>query len=91
MTFRILFTQSYNKKAARFARRHPDLIPQYEKTLKLLEVNPFHPSLRLHRQKGTLSDLYSVSINISYRITLELLIQDGSIILVDVGEHEEVY
>lgn len=91
MTFRILYTASYIKKAERFTRSHPDLIPQYEKTLKLHEVNPFHPSLRLHRLKGPLSDLYSVSINISYRITLEFLIKDKSIIPVDVGKHEEVY
>ena len=91
MNFRILYTTSYIKRAARFAKRHPDLIQQYEKTLKLLELNPYHPSLRIHRLKGHLSDLHSVSINISYRITLEFLISDGVIIPVNVGSHDEVY
>ena len=91
MKFRIIYTQSYIKRAAKFARRHPDLIPQYEKTLKLLEINPFHPSLRLHRLKGPLSALHSVSINISFRVTLEFLIDDRTIIPVNVGNHEEVY
>ena len=91
MTFRIQYTKSYNKRAARFVRRHPDLIPQYEKTLKLLELNPYHPSLRLHRLSGPLSELHSVSINISYRITLEFLLEDGKIIPVNVGSHDEVY
>lgn len=75
----------------RFIKRHPELIPQYEKTLKLLELNPYHPSLRLHRLKGPLHDLHSVSINIGYRITLEFLIDDGMIIPVNVGSHDEVY
>ena len=91
MKYRIIYTPSYNKRAARFIRKHPDLIPQYEKTLKLLEIDPFHPSLRLHRLKGRLSELHSVSINISYRITLELVLHENEIIPVDVGSHDEVY
>ncbi|MBE0576153.1 MAG: plasmid stabilization protein [Desulfuromonadales bacterium] len=91
MSFRILYTPSYVKRAARFIKRHPELTQQYEKTLRLLELNPYHPSLRLHRLKGSLSDLHSVSINISYRITLEFLVEDGKIIPVNVGSHDEVY
>jgi len=91
MSFRIIYTKSYLKRATKFAKRHPDLLAQYEKALKLLELNPFHPSLRLHRLSGSLSDLHSISINISYRITLEFLIEDGKIILVNVGSHDEIY
>jgi len=91
MSFQIIYTKSYLKRATKFAKRHPDLLIQYEKALKLLELNPFHPSLRLHRLSGSLSDLHSISINISYRITLEFLIEDGKIILVNVGSHDEVY
>lgn len=91
MSFRILYTDSYVKRAARFIKRHPDLLPQYEKTLKLLELNPFHPSLRLHRLKGPLQDLHSVSINISYRITLEFILDERTIIPVNVGKHGEIY
>jgi len=91
MSFRIIYTPGYNKRAARFIRKHPNLVPQYEKTLKLLEIDPFHPSLRLHRLKGPLNELHSVSINISYRITLELILQGQVIIPVDVGSHDEVY
>jgi proteic killer suppression protein len=91
MSFRIIYTKSYLKRATKFAKRHPDLLAQYEKALKLLELNPFHPSLRLHRLSGSLSDLHSISINISYRITLEFIIEDSKIILVNVGSHDEVY
>ncbi len=61
------------------------------KTLQLLEMNPHHPSLRLHSLSGRLQELHSVSINLSYRITLELLIQDEEIIPVNVGDHDRVY
>jgi len=84
MRFRILYTKSYLKRAARFIKHHPEITPQYEKTLKLLELNPGHPSLRLHRLRGALSPLHSVSINVSYRITLEFLIEDKKIIPVNI-------
>jgi len=64
---------------------------QYLKTLQLLEANPFHPSLHLHPLQGKLAKLHSVSINLSYRITLELLVQDKEIIPVNVGDHDAVY
>ena len=91
MSFTLLFTHSYTKRAGKFLRKHPDLLGQYEKTLRLLELNPFHPSLRLHRLKGKLADLHSVSVNISYRITIEFLIQEQTIIPVNIGTHDEAY
>ncbi len=91
MIYQIIYTPGYNKRAARFLKKHPDLTLQYEKTLQLLEVDPFHPSLRLHRLKGGLAGLHSVSINMSYRITLEMIFQGNSLLLVDVGSHDNVY
>ena len=91
MSFQLVFTQQYEKRAARFLKRHPELEKQYLKTLQLLEMNPHHPSLRLHALSGKLQGLHSVSINFSYRITLELLIQDEEIIPVNVGDHDVVY
>ena len=73
------------------SKKHPELLRQYEKTLKLLEVNPFHPSLRLHELKGKLKGLYSVSINMSYRIVINFIITDQDIILINIGSHEQVY
>jgi mRNA-degrading endonuclease YafQ of YafQ-DinJ toxin-antitoxin module len=91
MSFTLIFTTQYEKRAARFIKRHPELENQYLKTLQLLEMNPHHPSLRLHSLSGKLQGLHSVSVNLSYRITLELLIQDSEIIPVNVGDHNTVY
>jgi toxin HigB-1 len=91
MTHVLRFTAQYNRRAARFLKRHPELRQQYLKALQLLEANPFHPSLRLHALGGKLQGLHSVSINLSYRITLELLIQNEQVIPVNVGDHDAVY
>ena len=76
MSWSLVFTEHYEKCARLFLKRHPELEKQYLKILQLLEANTFHPSLRLHPLSGRLSGLHSVSINLSYRITLEFLIQD---------------
>jgi len=91
MNYKIIYTNSYNKRAAKFIKKHPELSGQYERTLELLELNPFHPSLKLHRLSGKLDELYSISINISYRITLEFLISEKTIIPVKIGTHDEAY
>ena len=88
---KIRFTESYNKRAKKFFKKHPDLINQYEKVLQLLEMNPNHPSLRLHKLKGPLSNIYSVSINISYRMTMEFIMEEGIIIPIHIGSHQDVY
>jgi len=87
---KIIYSDKYNKKAKKFLKKHPDLVVQYEKTVELLELNPHHPSLRLHKLTGKLSDLYSVYINFTYRLSIEFIIQDEKIIPVDIGTHEEV-
>lgn len=87
----IIYTESYLKREKKFFKKHPELITQYEKTLKLLELEPSHSSLRLHRLHGKLNDLYSVSVNISYRLTIYFLIDKDQIIPVDIGSHDELY
>jgi toxin HigB-1 len=91
MSWSLVFTEQYEKRALRFLKRHPELEKQYLKTLQLLEANPHHPSLRLHQLSGRLSGLHSVSINLSCRITLEFLLEDQEIIPVNVGGHDAVY
>lgn len=89
--YKIIYTASYVKKTKKFFKKHPQLISQYEKVLKLLEINPQHPSLRLHELQGKFKGIYSVSINLSYRLTLDLIIKDKKIIPLQIGSHEEVY
>jgi mRNA-degrading endonuclease YafQ of YafQ-DinJ toxin-antitoxin module len=91
MTYRLIYPESYVRKARKFLGKHPEVRNQYQKTLELLEVNPHHSALRLHGLQGRLSGLSSASINMSYRIVLEMVIRDNDIILVDVGNHDQVY
>ena len=91
MAFKLTYPDSYARKAKKFLRKHPEIHKQYQKTLELLEVNPYHPSLRLHGLQGRLKGLSSVSINMSHRIVLEMIVQNENIILIDIGNHDQVY
>lgn len=91
MPYTLIYPDSYIRRARKFLRKHPEIHNQYKKTLQLLELNPSHPSLRLHGLEGRLEGLSSVSINMSYRIVLELEIRDEEIILINVGNHDQVY
>jgi len=91
MPYKLIYPESYIRRARKFLRKHPEIVAQYRKVLELLELNPFHPSLRLHPLKSRLSGLSSVSINFSYRIVIQLIIEGDEILLINIGKHDEVY
>ena len=86
LAWQLLFTEQYNRRAARFLRRHTSA-----KALKLPEADPHHPSLRPHASKGKWPGLHSVSISFSYRSTREWLITKSEVVPINVGSHCEVY
>ncbi|AFZ50275.1 type II toxin-antitoxin system RelE/ParE family toxin [Dactylococcopsis salina] len=78
----------------RLIRKNPHLIPLLEKTLKQLSENPFHPTLRTHKLKGELEEIWSCSINYQYRILFEFVRntqEEDAILLLNLGTHDEVY
>ncbi len=91
MIYKILITSEYLKKLKKFIKKHPDMLDRYTKTIEILEVDPFHPSLRLHKLKGKLCEFHSISINTEYRVIIDFIIQDNEIIPIDIGTHDEVY
>ena len=91
MRFKLIYPESYIRRARKFLKKHPEIYSQYRKTLELLALNPYHPLLRLHSLQGRMSGLSSVSINSSYRIVIEFIIEGDEILLVNIGKHDQVY
>jgi mRNA-degrading endonuclease YafQ of YafQ-DinJ toxin-antitoxin module len=91
MTFALITTQHFERRARKFLRKHPDLRPVLRDTLDQLSLDPFKPRLKLHALGGTLAGVQGVSLTHSYRITLTLRITQQEIVLLDVGTHDEVY
>lgn len=91
MSWAILTTASFDRRARKFLTRHPDLRPRLATTLAQLAADPFEPTLKLHALGGKLQGLQAVSITYSYRLTLTLQITAHEILLIDIGSHDEVY
>lgn len=88
---KIRSTKSYDKKLIKFRKKHPELRSKYALVIELLALDPFSKSLAMHKLKGNLSDLYAVSLNFQYRITLLFEIKDDEIILINIGTHDQSY
>lgn len=91
MNYKIIISDAYKKRVIKFLKKHPDIFKRYAKAMSILEVDPFHPSLRLHKLKGNLNEYYSVSINMEYRVVIDFLIVDKEIIPIDIGSHDDAY
>ena len=91
MNYKIVRTDEYFRKLKKFIKKHPDTLNRYIKTIELLEIDPYHPSLRLHKLNGKLRCYHSISITMQYRIVIDFIIQDNKIIPIDIGTHDEVY
>lgn len=89
MNYKLVYDEKFVKKSAKFLKKHPDLKEKYFKILSILENNPFHPSLRLHKIKG--SDYYSISVTMNYRILLYFLVKNDEIYLLDIDSHDNIY
>jgi addiction module RelE/StbE family toxin len=77
------------KKAAKLIDANPKLEDSVNKTLRLLESNPFDPSLKTHKLEGRLKDKYSCSLTDDLRIVFKLI---GKVIhLINVGPHGKSY
>jgi proteic killer suppression protein len=87
----VIITDHFNLNVVKFLKSHPELVNKYKKTVLQLQINPYHPLLRQHKLNGKLQDFYSVSINMQYRISLDFIIQDDQIILLDIGNHDYLY
>jgi mRNA interferase YafQ len=89
--YTLIWTNTFLRTAKKFLKRNPDLRSEFERTLKQLEKDPKHPKLRLHPLKGRLSGKQAVSLTYSHRIVLILALEEGEIVLLDVGTHDQTY
>ena len=89
--YQLVWTNTFLRTARKFLKKNPDLRGEFERTLNQLENDPNHPKLRLHPLKGQLAGKHAVSLTYSHRIVLVLALNEGEIVLLDVGTHDQAY
>jgi len=85
------FRHIYKKRT----RRNPELRESVERTLYILATDPFHPSLRTHKLKGSLAETWACTIDYENRLLFEFAEHPDTgtveLLLLTLGSHDEVY
>ena len=82
------FKRIYKK----WSQKHPDLIEQFRNKMELFVIDPYTPSLKTHSLTGVLKGTYSSRINYDHRLIFKFLDKEKKkVLLVDIGNHNEVY
>jgi mRNA-degrading endonuclease YafQ of YafQ-DinJ toxin-antitoxin module len=90
---RLLRSQAFVRAARKAIKKSPRLAGELAATLEALEQDAFHPSLRTHKLKGKLEGIWACSAGYDLRVLFRLVThaEVEAILLLTVGDHDEVY
>ncbi|MBF0458260.1 MAG: type II toxin-antitoxin system mRNA interferase toxin, RelE/StbE family [Nitrospirae bacterium] len=86
---RLIPKKRFLRKAYKIAKGSNSSKEKLLRTLKILQENPFTPSLDTHKLSGNLKDTYACSVTDDIRITF--MLSGDTIHLLNIGSHDEVY
>ena len=85
--FELLYTDEFKR---RYDKLPSSIQRKIEKQEKLFRTNPFHPSLHTEKLIPKKEELWSIRVDLRYRIIFRFL--DGqSVVLMNVGPHDRIY
>jgi|GEM_PF-578872 len=64
----IFTTSAFDKMSRDFLRKNPSMMTKWAKTIRMLEKDVFHPTLKTHKLHGNLKELYACRISYDHRI-----------------------
>ncbi len=85
---KVTFSPTFQKKLAQLQKKDQKLFEKVKKQFVLFKKDAHHPSLRLHKLKGELQDVWSFSVTMDFRL---LFVEDSTYYFFDMGEHDEIY
>lgn len=90
---KLIRTKKFSKKYSKIFRKQPELINKIDNTLRKISLNPFDESLRTHKLKGNLLDLYASKVTDDVRIIFDFVQEENElcILLLTFGKHDDVY
>ena len=95
MARQLVLTSKFRRSYRKFVRRNQRLQEQIDDTLHKMSIDVFSPSLNTHKLSGELWGLWACSCGYDCRIVFAFEqdndSDDGVILLLDIGTHDEVY
>jgi addiction module RelE/StbE family toxin len=86
---------SFKRSFKKLIKKNPQLEEKILETLNLLVNDPFTPSLKSHKLTGQLDGWWSCSVSYDCRIifglTKDAATDEDTIVLFDLGSHDEGY
>jgi addiction module RelE/StbE family toxin len=86
----INFSSHFKSSLKKLARRQPEIMVDVVERILLFSNTINHPTLKLHKLSGDLKDHWSFSIQYDVRIIFRYT-NDGNILFVDIGSHNQLY
>ena len=77
------------KKFSKIKRKQPDLLDQIKKQLILFELSESYPSLRNHKLKGDMNEIWSISVGMNFGLIY--FIEESQAYFFECGSHDQVY
>ncbi|MEH2371600.1 type II toxin-antitoxin system RelE/ParE family toxin [Nostoc sp.] len=91
----VVWSSGFKRSFRKITKKNLQLKNQIVKVLRLLADDPFTPSLKSHKLTGNLAGLWSCSVAYDCRIIFNLSEDENLlemvILLIDIGNHDEVY
>lgn len=85
----IEFSPGLLRKLKATKNKEKPLFTKIQKQLKLFQADPRHNSLRVHKLKGNLKNVWSISVDRNVRLLY--MESEESIYFFDIGTHDQVY
>jgi len=85
--YTLVLSRRFQKLLLKYLVKNQKLKQKVSRILDLIQTNPRHPSLRLHKLNGV--GRWSISVDMSIRMIIQ--IEGDKIYLLDLGNHDQVY
>ena len=86
----ISFSSSFRRAFKKRIKGNLDLEARFWQKVEQFTIDPFDQSLKTHKLSGKLKELWSFSVEYDERV-LFYFTEDGNVVFVDIGSHDEVY
>lgn len=89
------WSSSFKRAFKKTIKKNPYIKEKILSSMRLLQKDPFHDSLKTHKLKGVLEGSWSCSVDYDLRIIFDFVknseTREDEILLINIGSHEEVY
>lgn len=86
----LIWDDTFKRKYKKLIKNNEFLKNIFWKKIELFIENPYNPQLKTHKLSGKLKNCYSFALGFDFRVVFQF-VDNESVLLIDIGSHDEVY